>query len=46
MRKLSVSRVCARRYLEHFVREGRVQVSLRYRSRGGPERCYLLLGSA
>lgn len=37
-----VSRVSARRYLEHFVQQGRVQVSLRYGSRGRPERRYLL----
>jgi hypothetical protein len=46
MRKLSVSRVSAWRYLEHFVREGRVQVSLRSASRGGLERRYLLSVSA
>jgi response regulator of citrate/malate metabolism len=39
---IGVSRVSARRYLEHFVQEGRVQVSLRYGSRGRPERRYLL----
>ena len=39
---IGVSRVSARRYLEHFVRQGRVQVSLRYGSRGRPERRYLL----
>ena len=39
---IGVSRVSARRYLEHFVRKGRVQVSLRYGSRGRPERRYLL----
>jgi response regulator of citrate/malate metabolism len=39
---IGVSRVSARRYLEHFVREGRVQVSLRYGSPGRPERRYLL----
>lgn len=36
-----VSRVSARRYLEHFVQQGHVQVSLRYGSRGRPERRYL-----
>jgi response regulator of citrate/malate metabolism len=39
---IGVSRVSARRYLEYFVRTGRVQVSLRYGSRGRPERRYLL----
>jgi response regulator of citrate/malate metabolism len=39
---IGVSRVSARRYLEHFVRKGRVQVSLRYGSRGRPERRYQL----
>jgi response regulator of citrate/malate metabolism len=39
---IGVSRVSARRYLEHFVRDGRVQVSLRYGSRGRPERRYEL----
>jgi response regulator of citrate/malate metabolism len=42
---IGVSRVSARRYLEHFVRKGRVQVSLRYGSRGRPERRYLLSGN-
>jgi len=41
---IGVSRVSARRYLEHFVREGRVHVSLRYGSPGRPERRYLLSG--
>ncbi len=39
---IGVSRVSARRYLEHFVRTGRVQVSLRYGSPGRPERRYVL----
>ena len=43
---IGVSRVSARRYLEHFVRQGRVRVSLRYGNRGRPERRYLLLGNA
>lgn len=43
---IGVSRVSARRYLEHFVRQGRVQVSLRYGNRGRPERRYLLSGNA
>jgi response regulator of citrate/malate metabolism len=37
---IGVSRVSARRYLEYFVRQGRVQVSLRYGSPGRPERRY------
>jgi response regulator of citrate/malate metabolism len=41
---IGISRVSARRYLEHFVRQGRMQVSLRYGSRGRPERRYLLSG--
>jgi response regulator of citrate/malate metabolism len=39
---IGVSRVSARRYLEHFVREGRVRVTLRYGSPGRPERRYVL----
>jgi len=39
---VGISRVSARRYLEHFATLGRVQVSLRYGSRGRPERRYLL----
>jgi response regulator of citrate/malate metabolism len=39
---VGMSRVSARRYLEHFVDKGRVQVSLRYGSRGRPERRYSL----
>lgn len=39
---VGISRVSARRYLEYFVGLGRVQVSLRYGSRGRPERRYLL----
>ncbi len=41
---IGVSRVSARRYLEHFVQEGRLQVSLRYGSRGRPERRYQRVG--
>ncbi len=37
---LGVSRVSARRYLEHFVTTGRAEVSLRYGSTGRPERRY------
>ncbi len=40
--EVGISRVSARRYLEHFVTQGRVQVSLRYGNRGRPERRYLL----
>jgi len=39
---VGISRVSARRYLEHFATLGRVQVSLRYGSPGRPERRYLL----
>jgi response regulator of citrate/malate metabolism len=35
-----ISRVSARRYLEFFVAQGTAQVSLRYGSRGRPERRY------
>jgi response regulator of citrate/malate metabolism len=43
---VGISRVSARRYLEFFVSQGRAQVSLRYGSRGRPERRYrLALGS-
>ena len=37
---VGVSRVSARRYLEFFVSQGKAQVSLRYGSRGRPERRY------
>jgi response regulator of citrate/malate metabolism len=37
-----ISRVSARRYLEFFVAQGKAQVSLRYGSRGRPERRYQL----
>lgn len=37
---IGVSRVSARRYLEHFVQQGLLQVSLRYGSPGRPERRY------
>ena len=37
-----ISRVAARRYLEFFVAQGTAQVSLRYGSRGRPERRYQL----
>ena len=43
---VGVSRVSARRYLEFFVSQGWAQVSLRYGSRGRPERRYrLAIGS-
>ena len=43
---VGISRVSARRYLEFFVSQGRAQVSLRYGSRGRPERRYrLAIGS-
>jgi response regulator of citrate/malate metabolism len=35
-----ISRVSARRYLELFVQQGKAQVTLRYGSRGRPERRY------
>lgn len=37
-----ISRVSARRYLEHFVQGGEVDVTLRYGARGRPERRYQL----
>jgi len=39
---VGLSRVSARRYLEHFVTTGRATVRLRYGSAGRPERRYLL----
>ena len=43
---VGISRVSARRYLEFFVSQGWAQVSLRYGSRGRPERRYrLAIGS-
>lgn len=38
--RLGLSRVTARRYLEHFVGTGQVQVRLRYGGAGRPERRY------
>jgi response regulator of citrate/malate metabolism len=38
--KIGISRVSARRYLEHFCAVGRVEVSLRYGAAGRPERRY------
>lgn len=40
---VGISRVSARRYLEHFADSGRVHVSLRYGARGRPERRYALV---
>jgi response regulator of citrate/malate metabolism len=37
---LGISRVSARRYLEHLVEKGKVEVSLRYGEVGRPERRY------
>ncbi|MCM0675920.1 response regulator [Micromonospora phytophila] len=38
--RVGISRVSARRYLEHFADTGRAEVSLRYGSAGRPERRY------
>jgi response regulator of citrate/malate metabolism len=38
--QVGISRVSARRYLEHFVTTGRAEVSLRYGNTGRPERRY------
>lgn len=38
-----IARVSARRYLETFVQQGRVRVTLRYGSRGRPERRYAVV---
>ncbi len=38
--RVGISRVSARRYLEHFWTSGQVQVSLRYGATGRPERRY------
>lgn len=43
---VGISRVSARRYLEHFADTGRVHVSLRYGARGRPERRYALVSGA
>ena len=37
---VGISRVSARRYLEHFVSFGQAEVTLRYGSTGRPERRY------
>lgn len=42
--RVGISRVSARRYLEHFCTTGRAEVSLRYGSAGRPERRYRWLG--
>jgi len=42
---IGVSRVSARRYLEHFVHEGQLQVTLKYGTRGRPERRYIVPSS-
>ena len=39
---VGVSRVSARRYLEHFVSTGQVEVRLKYGGAGRPERRYRL----
>lgn len=43
--RVGVSRVSARRYLEHYVAEGRAAVRLQYGGGGRPERRYRLTGS-
>lgn len=43
---VGISRVSARRYLEHFVTEGRLAVSLRYGAVGRPERRYSTVAPA
>jgi response regulator of citrate/malate metabolism len=40
---VGISRVSARRYLEYFVSQGRVSVSLRYGTVGRPERRYAVI---
>ena len=42
--RLGMSRVSARRYLEHFVTTGRAEVRLRYGTAGRPERRYRRAG--
>jgi response regulator of citrate/malate metabolism len=42
--EVGISRVSARRYLEHFVAEGRATVRLRYGGAGRPERRYSVVG--
>lgn len=43
--RLGMSRVSARRYLEHFVTTGRAEVRLRYGTAGRPERRYRRAGA-
>ena len=43
-RSVGISRVSARRYLEHFVSTGQADVRLRYGSTGRPERRYRWVG--
>ncbi|SCG76578.1 Response regulator of citrate/malate metabolism [Micromonospora echinaurantiaca] len=42
--RVGISRVSARRYLEHFAGTGRAEVSLRYGAAGRPERRYCWVG--
>jgi len=42
--RVGLSRVSARRYLEHLVGAGRVEVALKYGSTGRPERLYRWVG--
>jgi response regulator of citrate/malate metabolism len=42
--RVGISRVSARRYLEHFSGTGRAEVSLRYGAAGRPERRYCWVG--
>ena len=42
--RVGISRVSARRYLEHFVNTGQADVRLRYGSTGRPERRYRWVG--
>ncbi|MBC2933327.1 response regulator [Nocardioides sp. zg-1228] len=43
--RVGISRVSARRYLEHFVARGRAEVRLQYGGAGRPERRYRSVGS-
>jgi response regulator of citrate/malate metabolism len=43
--KAGISRVTARRYLDHLAQVGRVEVRMRYGSRGRPEHRYRLSGA-
>jgi two-component system CitB family response regulator len=42
----NLSRVTARRYLDHLVQSGRVELVMRYGSPGRPEHRYHLLGAS